>query len=88
MILYFTSNLKKLDEELAYFKTFLILILLGVIYLSGCADKSKWANRIEWPELSLSELPGEQDFPDEGAVVLYDLGQMEIRGQNHVNRQI
>jgi len=63
---------------MAYSNLIKYLVLISLFYLTGCADKSKWANRIEWEELSLSELPDEQDFPDEGAVVLYDEGQMEI----------
>jgi hypothetical protein len=51
---------------------------MSLIYLAGCADKNKWANRIEWEDLTLSDIPDEQDFPDEGAVVLYDEGKMEI----------
>jgi hypothetical protein len=74
--------------ELYYFKSAKLVILISLFYLVECTDKSKWANRIDWAELSFTVLPDEQDFPDEGAVVLYDLGQMEIRGQNHVNRQI
>lgn len=61
-----------------YLKVSKLLILIIIIALAGCADKSKWANRIEWPELSISELPDEQDYPDEAAIVLYDEGQMEI----------
>ena len=64
--------------ELDYLKFVKFLILINLLYLAGCADKSRWATRIEWPELSLSELPDEKDFPEEGAVVLYDEGKMEI----------
>ena len=70
--------MKTLVAKLDYLKVANFFILIILLSLAGCADKSKWANRIEWAELSLFELPDEQDFPDEGAVVLYDEGKMEI----------
>jgi hypothetical protein len=75
---YILGCLKNLVRKLDYVKVSILFILIIILSLAGCADKSKWANRIEWTELSLSELPDEQDFPDEGALILYDEGQMEI----------
>ncbi|UCF64794.1 MAG: DUF3857 and transglutaminase domain-containing protein, partial [bacterium] len=54
------------------------LFFISSILLYGCADKSRWATRVEWPELSLSDLPDVNDYPDDGAVVIYDEGKMEI----------
>jgi len=61
-----------------YLRFLKYLFLILSIFLSGCADKSRWATRVEWPALTFSELPDQDDFPDEGAVVIYDEGKMEI----------
>ena len=58
-----------------------ILFSTGILFvLSGCAGKSRWATQVQWADLDRNNLPSQQDFPDEAAVILLDDGKMEILG--------
>ncbi|MDZ7374193.1 MAG: DUF3857 domain-containing protein [candidate division KSB1 bacterium] len=60
-------------------KTWSLFFTAWALFLgTGCATHSRWATRVEWPELSLEEVPGREAYPDADAVVLLDEGHIEI----------
>jgi hypothetical protein len=54
-----------------------IAVCLLVCLFSGCSG-SKWIRNITWPEFTWDKLPGQDDFPEAGAVVLLDEADVEI----------
>ena len=50
----------------------------------SCAPSSQWATTIDWDEFTFSELPGQKDFPNAGAVILLDEGTSEIFGDSKI----
>ncbi len=68
---------------------FLYLIVFHCICLIiSCAHKGDWVERISWDDLDLSSIPGQEDYPDAGAVILLDEGKMEIFGGNRIGFSI
>jgi hypothetical protein len=48
----------------------------------SCSGVGDWANRINWNDFQLENLPGQEDYPDEAAILLLDEGKMEVFGSN------
>jgi hypothetical protein len=61
-----------------------LLISFALISVFSCAPASQWATTAVWDEFLFSELPGQEDFPDAGAVILLDEGNAEIVGSNQI----
>jgi hypothetical protein len=63
-------------------RLFLYLLLINsiTIFIFSCCHQNNWATNIDWKEFNLNDLPGQEDFPDYGAVILFDQGKMEILG--------
>ena len=60
-------------------KALLIIIAIFVIvYLFSCAHQSHWATRVDWKEFEFSNLPGKEEFPEAGAIIILDEGELEI----------
>jgi len=59
---------------------FIPIIFLSLFFLQSCASNSDWAKRISWDELEFANLPDQSDYPDDGAVILFDEGKMETFG--------
>ncbi len=59
-------------------KIFSLVALAAIVLFFSCAGTNHWGDRIDWAEFSLDSLPGQQDYPDEGAVILLDEGEIEI----------
>lgn len=58
------------------------ILLLGLILFlfHACAANKEWASRIKWKGLELNNLPRQADYPDQGALILWDEGEMETFG--------
>lgn len=56
------------------------IILLSGCLLISCSKKTNWDSKIEWQHLEFSKLPGQQDFPDEEAIILHDEAKVETFG--------
>ena len=63
------------------------VVVVVTFVLFSCAP-TRWANRIDWKEYELATLPGKDDFPDAGAIILLDEGKMEIAERNKTNISI
>jgi len=59
----------------------MILLLISLVFL-GCTRKSNWDSEINWKDLEFSKLPGAEEYPDEGAIVLHDEGRIETFGDS------
>ena len=62
---------------------YLVVIFVLAIQFS-CAHYGDWAKRLDWRELEFTSLPGEKDYPDDGAVIILDEGKMQIMGGNEL----
>ncbi len=58
---------------------FFLLFSIFTLLLS-CAGPGQWAAQIQWEELTFDELPGQEEYPNSGAIILKDQGNMEIFG--------
>lgn len=58
-------------------------VFLALLFLASCRQ-SDWARRIEWPEFSFEQLPSQADYPDYGAVIILDEGNLEIIGGQQI----
>ncbi|MBC8181838.1 DUF3857 domain-containing protein [candidate division KSB1 bacterium] len=56
----------------------ILTAVLLLIILFSCAHQSHWATRVDWKEFEFSNLPGKEEFPDAGAVIILDEGELEI----------
>ncbi len=61
-----------------------LLIFFALISVFSCAPANQWATTAVWDEFIFSELPGEEDYPDAGAVILLDEGNAEIVGSGQI----
>ncbi|NOY59947.1 MAG: DUF3857 domain-containing protein [Calditrichaeota bacterium] len=59
-----------------YFKKSIFIVAVSIIL--QCAGSNRWGKVIEWKDVSLENLPSESDYPDQGAVILLDEGNLEI----------
>lgn len=57
----------------------LIIVVLALEFFS-CATHNDWTRLIDWKELTFADLPGFNDYPDAGAIIVLDEGKMEIIG--------
>lgn len=65
--------------------------LLGVLWiltLIACAHRGDWAKRVDWKEIEFENIPGQEEYPDAGALVLLDEGEMEIFGDNQTGLSV
>ena len=58
---------------------FLLAVLLS------CAHKRGWAKRIVWDELDFSSLPGQDEYPEAGAIILLDEVKTTIIESGEIN---
>ncbi|MEJ2051724.1 MAG: DUF3857 domain-containing protein, partial [Calditrichota bacterium] len=58
---------------------------LMFITLFSCAHESAWQSRVEWEDLNLQDVPGQQEFPDASAIVLLDEGSMKLTDGSDIN---
>ncbi len=56
---------------------FIILTLLF-----SCTKKNYWGEKLNWKEIEFSKLPSSIEYPDEGAIVLFDEGKLETFGDS------
>jgi hypothetical protein len=62
---------------------FLISLLCSLNFtVFSCAHRGDWAKRIDWDELDFAHLPGQDEFPEAGAVILFDEGKIETIGDS------
>ena len=52
--------------------------ILWIFIFSSCAHRGDWAKRVDWKEIDFENIPGQDEYPDAGAIVLLDEGEMEI----------
>jgi len=51
----------------------LIFLILSIIFLFfSCAHNRDWAERLDWKEVEFEKLPGENEYPDAGAIIILD----------------
>jgi len=55
-----------------------ILAAALAFILFSCAGTNQWATKINWQDFSFESLPEQDEYPDEGAVILLDEGKIEI----------
>lgn len=60
---------------------YLIFILI-IINLTSCTKKSNWGSQIDWIGLDLNTLPGLDQYPEYGAVILHDEAKIETFGED------
>ncbi len=58
----------------------LFLIIFISIFLLSCTTESQWSRLIDWKDFDLNNLPGSENYPNAGAVMLLDEGKIEIFG--------
>lgn len=59
-----------------------------IISLFSCAHQSHWATRVDWKEFEFSNLPGKEEYPDAGAIIILDEGEMEITPQDKMYQSV
>ena len=68
-----------------------ILCIVSSLILSSlfsCAQQNLWANRISWKEYEFAKLPGEKEYPETGALILLDEGDMEVTPSNQMYQTV
>ncbi len=60
-----------------------IVLTTILLLLTHCAS-SHWASRIDWPGYSLDTLPGQEDYPEAGAVILLDEADLDVGGSGEI----
>ncbi len=66
-------------------QTSLLIVLVAIIFIFfSCAHNGEWAKRIAWDEIEFINLPGVDDYPDAGAIVIFDEGKMQIIGNSEL----
>ena len=64
---------KSIQKYLSIFTTTFL-----IINLFSCAHQSQWATKVAWKEFEFSNLPGKEEYPEAGAVIILDEGELEI----------
>ena len=54
------------------------IVISVLFFVFSCAHRGDWAKHIEWKEIDFGSIPGQEEYPDAGAIVLLDEGKMEI----------
>ena len=49
-----------------------------LLCLMNCSHMGDWAKRVDWKELEFENVPGQEEYPDAPAIILFDEGKMEI----------
>ena len=64
-----------------------IYLSSGLIFLVFvfCAGPGSWVNRIEWDDFTMETIPTPSVYPDEGAVILLDEGDLDIFQSDNSN---
>ncbi len=65
-----------------FLRYFILLLVFPFIWLS-CAGKNRWATHIDWREIDFASTPAAEDYPEDGAIILLDSGQMRIVGNGN-----
>ncbi|MBN2031037.1 DUF3857 domain-containing protein [bacterium] len=73
------ESVKKFLQSFVY-----LGLLYSIILIISCASTSDWAQRISWEDLELVDIPGQEAYPDAGAIILLDEGRMEIFGGDQI----
>ncbi len=72
-----------LNSLISFFSLVLLSSSASLLFLS-CSQGARWVDTVEWKDLDLHKLPGAEEYPDAGAIVLLDEGTMEIFGSGEV----
>ncbi len=75
-----SKDLWQRRRELLYLFYFAFLFILF-----SCASKGEWATVADWDEFNFSDLPVQEDYPDAGAVILLDEGNLEILNTGEIH---
>ena len=51
-----------------------------LLFAWSCLPGADWSREIAWPDFDPAHLPGQEQYPDDGAVCLLDEARMEIAG--------
>jgi hypothetical protein len=74
------------------FKTKLILILFIIIITSNfflsCAHYGDWGTIIDWEDIDIDKIPGIDEYPETGSIILLDKGSMDIVGSGKIKLSI
>jgi transglutaminase-like putative cysteine protease len=57
-------------------------LLILATFTSSCGGPSHWETRFDWAEVGLTGSPEQRDYPDDGAVILFDEGTLEVQGSS------
>ncbi len=55
-----------------------LINLTIILLLFACAPQQRWAKKADWDDFSLKTIPGQSDYPEAGAVILLDSGDLEV----------
>jgi hypothetical protein len=66
-------------------KLFYLISLMSILFLISCASKGDWATVADWDEFDISEFPNQTEYPDAGAVILFDAGIAEIADAGEID---
>lgn len=58
----------------------LVTYALIILLLVSCSSGNRWAERVEWNEFGMDDLPGAPDYPEAEAIVLLDQGTVDVVG--------
>ena len=71
------------------FRFFICLVLLhSIFFIISCAHQGDWTERMSWEDFDLASIPGQEAYPEAGAIILLDEGKMEIFGGNQIGFSI
>lgn len=64
-----------------------IIIITSNIFLS-CAHYGEWCAIIDWEDIEFTEIPGIDEYPEAGSIILLDKGSMDIVGSGKIRLSI
>jgi hypothetical protein len=64
------------------------LLVLSVACLFSCAGTGFWGSKINWGDFSLETVPSQNDYPDEGAIILLDDGTLMLDFKENLSRSV
>ncbi len=62
----------------------LLLLTIG-LFILGCSHGTSWQTEVAWEELDFHDLPGKEEYPNAGAVILLDEGRMDLSGGSEID---
>jgi len=74
-----------MDHRQLFRNLFYLIILFFLLLLISCASKGEWGTVADWDEIDDSDFPNQEEYPDAGAVILFDEGIAEIADAGEID---